>query len=272
MVAGVHFPPATPAFDIGYKILAVNLSDLAAMGATPLGTKLSLVAPDPETSWLDELEAGCRELARVYSISPELETPAAGALVVTAQVYGGVPGPQAITRRDARVDDVMLVTGTLGDAGAGLDSVLGHITLSEPGRETLEARLNRPTPRVREGLLLRGQASAGIDVSDGLLADLGHLARSSHLGARVDVSCLPLSASLRECVPIDEARRYALSSGDDYELLFTCAPDDVDDLCRDIKALGTPCTAIGTMVSTPGIELIGGSVAPAETDGWEHFR
>ena len=151
MVAGVHFLPATPAFDIGYKALAVNLSDLAAMGATPLGAKLSLVVPDPDTSWLDEFEAGCMELARVYSISPDLGKPTSGHLVVTAQVYGGVPGLQAITRQGASADDVMLVTGTLGDAGAGLDSVLGHLTLAGPGRESLEERLNRPHPARARG-------------------------------------------------------------------------------------------------------------------------
>lgn len=272
MVAGVHFPLNTRPGDIGHKSLAVNLSDLAAMGATPLGARLSLVAPDPEDVWLDEFHAGFNHLSEEFSLASEAVEPVRGDLVVTVQVYGAVPMGAAVTRDGASAGDTILITGTPGDAGAGLASALGHLTPPEPAREILENRLNRPTPRVREGVAMRGWASAAIDISDGLLADLRHLTTASGVGASLDISKLPLSASLRSAVDPEQSRRYALSSGDDYELLLTCASRDATALQSHIESLGTRCTMIGFTETELDIRLTGGEFSPHEKSGWEHFR
>ena len=271
MVAGVHFPLSTSAFDIGYKSLAVNLSDLGAMGATPLGAKLSLVAPSPPDAWLEAFQAGFMELARNFSLSVGGSKPRFGELVVTVQVYGAVPAGKSLLRSGAAPGDTILVTGTLGDAGAGLASVLGDLTLVESDRQILEQRLNRPSPRVKEGLLLRDWASGAIDVSDGLLADLGHLATASGIGARLDASLLPLSETLRHCFDLEEATRHALLSGDDYELLFTCPAGNVDGFLAEFDTLPTPCTVIGSMEPAPGVRVDGAELSPDSIAGWEHF-
>ena len=271
MVAGVHFPLNTLPADIGYKALAVNLSDLAAMGATPLGAKLSLAAPGPDDSWLDEFHAGFNCLAQEFSLASEAAKPVRGDLVVTVQVYGAVPAGEAITRGGASQGDTILITGTPGDAGAGLACALGQLEVPEPERGYLQGRLNRPTPRVREGVAIRGRASAAIDVSDGLIADLRHLTTASKVGACLDVSKLPLSELLLSCFDLEPSQRYALSSGDDYELLFTCASGQAKALQDLIESMGTRCTVIGFTETTPGIRLTGGEFSAVENSGWEHF-
>lgn len=272
MVAGVHFPLSTSPTDIGYKALAVNLSDLAAMGASPLGAKIALVQQNSDRQWREAFDAGFAELATAFSLSSDVVCCLSGELVVTVQVYGEVPDNGAITRAGASAGDTIMVTGTLGDAGAGLACELGQLSLAKSEHEFALSRLNRPTARVREGRLLQGIASAAIDISDGLLADLGHLANASGLGANLDVDRLPLSAALRDSVSSRQSTRYALSAGDDYELLFTCAPLDADRLRNAILALGTSCTAIGSMQTARGIRASGDELASLALDGWEHFR
>ena len=272
MVAGVHFPLNTLPADIGYKALAVNLSDLAAMGATPLGARLSLTAPGPDDSWLDQFHTGFNHLAEEFSLASEAVKLVRGDLVVTVQVYGAVPAGEAITRGGASQGDTILITGTPGDAGGGLACALGQLEISEPEREYLEGRLNRPTPRVREGVAIRGRASAAIDVSDGLIADLCHLTTASQVGACLDVSKLPLSEPLRNCFDLEPSQQLALSSGDDYELLFTCASRRANALRDHIESMGTRCTVIGFTETTPGLRLTGGEFSGVENSGWEHFR
>jgi len=186
-------------------------------------------------------------------------------------VYGAVPAGEAITRGGASQGDTILITGTLGDAGAGLACALGRLDVPEPERKYLERRLNRPTPRVREGVAIRRRASAAIDVSDGLIADLRHLTTASKVGACLDVSKLPLSEPLRNCFDLEPSLGYALSSGDDYELLFTCASEQTNVLQEHIESMGTRCTVIGFTESTPGIRLTGGEFSALENSGWEHF-
>ena len=271
LVAGVHFPWPTLPADIGHKSLAVNLSDLAAMGATPLGGKISLVTPNTDPQWREAFDSGWGALAGEFSLVSDIVSSVSGDLVVTVQVYGELPEHQAVTRSGASRGDIILVTGTLGDAGVGLACALGDITLQTSDSQYLQARLNRPTPRVYEGIALQGNASAAIDVSDGLLADLGHLATASGLGASLDISRLPFSTALRRNFDSHHRVQYALSSGDDYELLFTCPDDIVDGLRARIEALGTSCTAIGTMEKAPGIRGLGGQLDSGGAAGWEHF-
>lgn len=272
MVAGVHFPMATLPTDIGYKSLAVNLSDLAAMGATPLGAKVSLLTPDRDDKWQEAFHNGLNDLVEEFSLACHVESGRSEDLVVTVQVYGEVPEQQALTRHGASQGDLIMVTGTLGDAGAGLSCALGDVHLDSTEANILRSRLNRPTPRVQEGLQLRGNASAAIDVSDGLLADLGHLTRASALGACLDIDSLPLSSALCESFDSNRAIAYALSAGDDYELLFTCSANMLERVHDSIESLGTCCTNIGTIEQTPGIRSTTGSYLSQDITGWVHFR
>tara|TARA_B100001123_G_scaffold400624_1_gene486582 strand:+ start:329 stop:1147 length:819 start_codon:yes stop_codon:yes gene_type:complete len=272
MVAGVHFPMKTLAGDIGYKSLAVNLSDLAAMGATPLGAKVSLLAPNRDRGWHQAFHDGLNDLVEEFSLICHVETETSQDLVVTVQVYGEVPEQQALTRHGALPGDLIMVTGTLGDAGAGLACALGKIRSEATPATSLESRLNRPTPRVQEGLRLRGHASAAIDISDGLLADLGHLANASNLGANLDIDSIPLSSALCDILGSNRALDYALSSGDDYELLFTCKATRRAHVQDAIESLGTGCTKIGTMDQTPGIRSTTGAPLTPNVTGWVHFR
>ena len=272
LVDGVHFPADTPAFDVGYKALAVNLSDLAAMGAA--ATEAVAVVSIPRRhgpEWLDAFRAGLESLAGAFGVAVTAIDAVPGALSVTVQVHGRCPAGEALTRAGARPGDRIFVSGTLGDAGGGLDVALGRRTARCAGHaDALVARLHRPTPRLALGTALRGLASAAIDVSDGLCQDLGHVLEASGVGARVDAGLVPLSPALLDVVGDSEARTLALSAGDDYELLFTVAPDRVARLgALDVSEA---MTGIGVIESEPGLRLAGavGTVAPVPS-GYRHF-
>ena len=272
LVGGVHFPSDTPARDIGYKALAVNLSDLAAMGAT--ATEAIAVVSVPEhagPAWLASFRAGLESLARHFGVAVIAVDVVPGALSVSVEVHGCCPAGEALTRAGARAGDRIFVSGTLGDAGGGLEVALGRCAVRPVAdADELMTRLRRPTPRLALGYALRGIANAAIDISDGLCQDLGHVLEASGAGARVDARLLPLSPALIEVVGDATARELALSAGDDYELLFTVAPDRVSRL----EALGVAdaMTEIGVIEPDPGLRLIGpsGSTMPAPP-GYRHF-
>ena len=280
LLEGVHFPVGTAPGDVGYKALAVNLSDLAAMGATPAWALMSLSLPRADRRFVEQMLDGFMALAEPHRVALVGGDTVRGPLALSVTVHGFVPAGQALRRSGARPGDAVFVTGTLGDAAAGLacldrsredaDRLLGASTDS---RRSLIARLNRPTPRIASGLLLRGQASACIDVSDGLVADLGHVCEASGVGAEIDADALPLSSALLTLFDA-QARDFALAGGDDYELCFTAAADRAGAILSDLSRSGCGATRIGRIVDGQGVfvhDANGKPVRPTSS-GWDHFR
>lgn len=272
LVDGVHFPRGTVAADIGWKALAVNLSDLAAMGATPAWALLALTLPDAEPDFIDGLASGFAELAQSYRLALVGGDTTRGALTLSVAVHGFVPPGKALLRAAAQVGDAIFVTGTLGDAAAGLKLVQqgGH---ADSRSAYLIKRLNRPTPRVAVGLALRGHAHACIDVSDGLLADLGHICVASKVGAEIDASLLPRSSALLDLFDDASACDFALSGGDDYELCFTVPAQHVAAVQSDLARLGCGATRIGRIVEGEGVRVRdeSGQWLEPQHRGWDHF-
>ena len=272
LVAGVHFPQSTRPEDIGWKALAVNLSDLAAMGATPAWALLALTLPAAERAFVERFADGFAELAAQHHVALIGGDTTRGALTISVTVLGFAPPAQALRRDGARAGDLVFVTGTLGDAAAGL-RCLDKNAAARGMCETLIARLDRPTPRIAAGVVLRGVASACIDVSDGLLADLGHVAARSGVGIEITAATLPASSALLQSV--EEPLRLALQAtgGDDYELAFTLAPEHAAAVANDLARIGCGATRIGRVVDGGGVRLLddaGNEIALAQ-QGWEHF-
>lgn len=269
VLAGVHFPEDTAAADVGYKGLAVNLSDLAAMGAEPAWFTLALTLPAPDPDWLAGFSAGLFELAARYGMALVGGDTTRGPLGLSIQVGGWVPAGQALRRSGARPGDAIYVTGSLGDAAAAL-ALREH----GPVPPTLRARLDRPTPRVREGLALRDFATACIDISDGLAADLGHILVRSGCGARIDLARLPRSPAFIAAAPaLGRPDALVLSGGDDYELCFTAAPDCEPVLQERFAVLGCPLTRIGMIEAEPGLRGLDANGRTVDLDraGYRHF-
>jgi thiamine-monophosphate kinase len=213
LVAGVHFDDKTPAHAIGHKALAVNLSDLAAMGALPKWCTLALTLPEADQDWVEAFMNGFSELCQRYQLMLVGGDTTQGPLAITVTAIGTVSNDRYLKRSGAKIGDAIYVSGTLGDAGAALSYAqdLGN----------LRQRLHYPEARVELGLKLKDISQCAIDISDGLIADLSHILKQSQVGALIEIDKLPLSRALIECVGLAEARRFALNSGDDYELCFT---------------------------------------------------
>ncbi len=263
LVADVHFPLSTKPEDIGYKALAVNLSDMAAMGATPVWMTLALTCPEFDEIWLQQFTNGLLELAQTNQVSLIGGDTTRGPLTITIQIAGLVSSNTALKRNGAKPGDNIYVTGTLGDAGLGLQSVKQQIILSSIAQKYTLSRLNRPTPRLQAGKKLIGVANSAIDISDGLVADLGHILTASNVGAALQIDNLPLSKELLESVPYETALELALSAGDDYELCYTVPADvDIDS-----------CTYIGKIETELGLRCFtkDGSIFVPKTKGYQHF-
>ena len=272
LVAGVHFPLDTPPDAIGHKALAVGLSDLAAMGATPAWLTLGLTLPGVDEAWLRAFSAGMGALAREHGLQLVGGDTTRGPLAVTVQVHGLVPSGQALLRGAAKPGDHLFVTGTLGDAGLALRALEAPLPLDEGTAAALRARLDRPTPRVREALALRGCIHAAIDVSDGLCADLGHILAMSGVGATLWVDELPLSAAFlaaREMLAEGDWLDLALAAGDDYELCFTAAPEN-DQRVRQCSG----ARQVGVIEERPGLRCLraDGSHYQPPRQGYDHFE
>lgn len=267
--AGVHFPDGTAPADIGWKALAVNLSDLAAMGAQPAWCTLSLSLPGSDPAWLDGFLDGFLALARQHRVALVGGDTTRGPLSVCVAAHGFVDAGKALRRDGARAGDGIWVTGTLGDAAAALAQwQAGHAVDPE-----LRARLDRPDPRVATGQALPGVAHACIDVSDGLLADLGHVCTASGMGAEVRIDLLPASAALCSQFEPRARRQLQAGGGDDYELCFTVPSGAEAALAAISAATATPITRIGRVVPGRGVRVLaadGAAWAPATT-GYEHF-
>jgi thiamine-monophosphate kinase len=273
LLEGVHFPIGTKPADIGHKALAASLSDLAAMGAEPAWATLSLALPDPDESWLEPFASGLFALAEQHGVQLVGGDTVRGPLAVTIQAQGTVPAGAALRRGGAMPGDLVFVTGTLGDAGAGLDLVLGRRQAAEETAESLLARLNRPEPRVAEGAALRGIASAAIDISDGLAADLGHIISASGTGATLHLEALPFSSALESLTSEEERFALALGAGDDYELCFTVSQTRRTAVERLFERFACGCRCVGTVEEAPGLHLNhNGTPFSLPAGGYDHFR
>lgn len=270
IVEGVHFLADAAASDIGYRALAVNLSDLAAMGAQPSWMLLSLSLPNADERWLDGFATGLFELADAHDVALVGGDTVRGPLLITVQVGGWVEHDCFLARAGARPGDEVFVSGVPGEAAAGL-SLLRSGSQQEGASARLRGRFLRPTPRVGLGRALRTVASAAMDVSDGLLVDLEKLCTASGCGAQLDLDALPPSTALRALFDEDECLQFALAGGDDYELLFCVAPANAA-AARSRSIAGTPVTRIGVITAEKGVRCLrGGREYVAARAGYDHF-
>lgn len=273
IVAGRHFPHGTDARSVGHRALAVNLSDLAAMGATPAWATLALTMPNVNVEWLEGFSAGLFDLADAHDVSLVGGDTTRGPLTISVQVLGHVPRGTALRRSGARAGDLLAVTGTLGDAGAGLKfSSAMPLPETRLAAADLIKRFDYPTPRVQFGIAARGIATAAMDLSDGLIGDLPKLAQASGIAARVAVERLPLSDALRTAIPPGEARDLALAAGDDYELLLAVPVTRYADLKAAADRLNLRLTPIGEFHDGVGVTWTrdGNKFEPG-LHGWDHF-
>ena len=274
LVDGVHFPPGSDPVDVGYKAVAVNLSDLAAMGAKPLALSATVLLEAPGDECTAALHRGMEEACRPHRLEAPRPRVGKGHFTVCVSALGALPRASALTRAGARAGDRIYVTGELGDAGLALREHYGELRLDEDAGRRAWSRLRRPTPRVEAGIGLRGVASATIDVSDGLIADLSHLCRASGVYARVRLGLLPLSEALRRSVDREDAWRTAAAGGDDYELCFTVPPERVALLRERAPCFACRITEIGSIEAGSGVACIrpgGGSWKPGDHGGYRHF-
>ena len=270
LVEGVHFFADVDAESLGYKSLAVGLSDLAAMAAVPAWCTLALTIPKIDRHWLEKFSQGLAGLAHQYGVELVGGDMTRGPLTISIQVHGFAHKQHALRRDGAQVGDDIYVTGTLGDAGAALKLKLNQLdeSVSEVDRDYLNQRLQKPTPRVQFARQVSTFATAAIDVSDGLFADLGHILNKSKVGACLDLTQLPLSPVLN-AFRQDRAQQLALYGGDDYELCFTAPPHHANDL----QHLSAECRRIGVINADVGVLSadINGRKVALKGRGYDHF-
>lgn len=273
LVSGVHFFPEVAPARLGHKALAVNLSDLAAMGAAPRWFTLALTLPTVDHSWLAAFSHGLFALADAANIRLVGGDTTRGPLSMTLTVIGEVPHGKALRRDGAKTGDEIWVSGTLGDAALGLAVLQGRAVLDGANRTFAIDRLEMPSPRIELGWALRDLASAAIDLSDGLVADLGHLCERSSLGANIRTVDVPLSAGLRAVEDESLRQRVALAGGDDYELCFTAPAAAHANIRKLAEALDLPLTCIGVMCEGEGVAVLdaSGRVMPLQAAGFDHF-
>jgi len=269
LVAGVHFPEQTSAYDIGWKSLAVNLSDLAAMAATPRFAQLALTLPNADTDWLQCFMNGWSALASQHGVNLIGGDTTRGPLSITVQAMGEVMRGQALRRGRAQSGDLLVVSGELGGAALALQQLRAGKSVDA----SLLERLNRPQPRVSLGLALRGLASSALDLSDGMALDLQRLLAGTSLGAKVQLNQLPLAAGLTT-VNEQEGYSLALSGGDDYELLFSLPAAQRASLARISAEKNIALNVIGEVQATSGLEFLtaDGAIFTPKSSGYEHFN
>jgi thiamine-monophosphate kinase len=272
LVEGVHFFPGADPGSLGHKAMAVNLSDLAAMGATPAWATLALTLPGSNPDWLQAFSRGMGDLSRRHQVQLIGGDTTRGGLTITLQLHGFVEPGRALRRDGARAGDLIGVTGTLGDAGLALLALSGQYGVID-ALEWVRRRLERPEPRVAAGRSLIGLAHAAIDISDGLLADLGHICERSGTGASLQLARLPLSPPVERYLAERGDWSMPLSAGDDYELCFSVPPRAQRAVEGAIRASGCAISWIGTIEQAPGIRCLlpdGGTLDVAAA-GYEHF-
>ncbi|WGL29050.1 thiamine-phosphate kinase [Pectobacterium brasiliense] len=274
LVSGVHFLPDIDPADLGYKSLAVNLSDLAAMGADPAWLSLAITLPTSNSQWLSAYSDSLFELLDYYGMQLVGGDTTRGPLSLTLTIHGLVPAGRALTRRGARIGDWIYVTGSLGDSAAGLAILQNMLHVDdEETRQGLILRHLRPQPRILQGQALRDLASSAIDLSDGLISDLQHILKASECGARINLDAIPQSDWLRSCVDEEQALRWALSGGEDYELCFTVPEINRGALELALGHLGADYTCIGQIgPSSEGLRFFRDNKATElNWKGYDHF-
>jgi len=272
LVADVHFPKDAPANLIAERALRTNLSDLAAMGAEPLWFTLALTLPQADEIWLREFSRGLFACAGEFNIQLVGGDTTTGPLSLTIQVMGAVENKTAMRRDAANADDFILVTNTLGDGAAALDVLQKKISVSEADQDYLQERFYRPTPRLMEAQLICELANAALDISDGLVADLQHICERSDLGATIFVEEIPLSAALQNLQDQQQAYRYALTGGDDYELCFTVSPQNMPQIAMLIAEKKLSARVVGKMHLGSGVRCeLNGEEFPLMQIGYQHF-
>jgi len=259
LVEGRHFLSTTPAAGLGHKALAVNLSDLAACGAKPLAFTLALALPFIDENWLAGFSKGLWDLADAHGCELIGGDTTQGPLNICITVLGEVPPGDALLRQHAQVGDDIYISGTVGDARLALEVFKGTVSLEATYFEAARLRMERPTPRVELGLALRGVANAAIDVSDGLLGDLGHILQRSQVGAVIETAWVQDSAAISDAmqsVAFNKRLDFALAGGDDYELLFTAPPDQADEVLEAGEQCGVSITCIGRITPVAGVQVL----------------
>ena len=277
MVEGRHFFAGTDAEALGHKILAVNLSDIAAMGARPRWALLAGALPAIDDDWLDAFSRGLFALAELHGLSLIGGDTTRGPRTLSLTIAGEVPRDRAITRAGAKVGDDVWVSGTLGDAMLAVRALEGAVPLDGEAQSSVRRRLERPTPRIELGQRLRGIATAMIDVSDGLTGDLGHLLASSRVGARIELEAVPRSTVLARCLAgghADVALACLLAGGDDYELCFTADVAARADVGRAAQASAVAVSRIGSITREAGLVVNDGAGRPLASlpRSFDHFR
>ncbi|MBY4838020.1 thiamine-phosphate kinase [Pantoea sp. DY-5] len=274
LVAGVHFLRDIHPADLGYKAVAVNLSDLAAMGADPAWLTLALTLTEIDEPWVAAFSDSLFELLDYYDMQLIGGDTTRGPLSMTLGIHGLVPVGRALKRSGAKPGDWIFVTGTLGDSAAGLSLLQHRHRLNDPAvHEALIKRHLRPMPRVLQGQALRGLATSAIDISDGLISDLGHVLTASRVGARINLDALPLSAALRDHFEPELVLKWALSGGEDYELCFTVPEVNRGAIDVALGHFGVPYTCIGQIApESEGLSLLeNGKPRSVDVKGFDHF-
>jgi thiamine-monophosphate kinase len=272
LIEGVHFLPGAPAHSLGHRALAVNLSDIAAMGASPSWALLSLNLPHADEVWLEAFAAGFGALAQQHGVALVGGNVSRGPLSITVQLAGTVPEGQALRRDGARAGQALYVSGQVGDAAAGLKVLRAELRIAGDAADYLQRRFEYPQPRVQLGAALRGLASACIDVSDGLYVDAQRLLRASGCGACIELERLPVSPALRLALG-DSAWQQALDGGEDYELCFSAPAANAAAIAAAAAGHATTVTCIGSIGPTRGVELKSkNAVMQFSPLGFDHFR
>ena len=273
-VENIHFPESTSAYDVGWKSLAVNLSDMAAMGAVPSWITLALTLPKVDHSWLSEFSRGLSDLASEYDVALIGGDTTRGALSVTIQIAGYIKQGKALRRSDAQTGDAIYVTGYLGDGALGLRSLNQNMNLSSTEKIRVQQKLNRPQPRIDEMLKLRSFVNSAIDISDGLYADLKHILIASEKGAVVQVQDIPVSREYRWCCQGEQAFDLALTGGDDYEICFTVAKEKENSFLDVAKQHNIPVVKIGEITEDKEYQLLtrDGNTYSLASHAYEHFN
>ena len=272
LVEGRHFFAQADPHALGHKCLAVNLSDLAAMGAQPIAFSLALALPAAQEAWLEPFSSGLLTLAEEHGCELIGGDTTKGPLTISITVFGEIPFTQALRRDAAKAGDDIWISGSLGDARLALAAYRDELILDAASHDAAAQRMHRPTPRVALGMALRGIAHAAIDISDGLSGDLGHILQRSKVGASLDLDALPAGTVLQQ--QTESVRRdFMLNGGDDYELCFTAAPRRREQVLKAAEQVGVTVTRVGVIETLPGLRLVDGNSAPVQLTlhSFDHF-
>lgn len=275
LIEDVHYPKKLSPYDIGYRAIATALSDLAAMGSTPVAIMLALTLPRCDPSWIQAFIGGCKKLLDVYKIPVIGGNLTHGNTNITVNVFGRTPNNKAILRSNACVGDLIWISGDIGGASAGLKLLLQPTGKKRPPpkiQKELIARFCYPTPRIELGLQLRHIASSAIDISDGLMADVQHLLDSSKVGGEIHIDHLPISSIGIKAFSKKTMINFALGGGDDYELCFTTSAKSEHQVNKIAQSTQIPLTIIGHITKKTGLKLIGDTAQRYKNKpGYQHF-